>query len=79
MDFDATVTLGNLLTIFTLITLAIAGFVRIDLKLGVHDTWIQDHAECNRKQIQILMEVRQELSFIKGRLETVNRKTINRE
>jgi hypothetical protein len=72
MDFDPTITLGNIVTIGTLITIAVAGFIRIDLKLGVHERWIQDHAECNRKQIEILSEVRTKLSYIQGRLESDN-------
>jgi hypothetical protein len=68
MNFDDTVTLGNLLTIATLLAVAIAGFIRIDLKIQLHEKWIQEHAECNRRQIEILTGLEKSLAFIRGSL-----------
>ncbi len=73
MTFDPTISLGNLLTIAGVVGVAILGLLRLDFKVKQHEKWIQDHAECNRKQIEILAEVREDLSYIRGRIDKEKR------
>ena len=67
MHFDSTVTLGNVFTMVTLAGTALIIGLRMDMKVKYHDKWILDHAECNRKQIEILAEVRTDLAYLRGR------------
>jgi len=66
MHFDGTVTLGNVLVIgsFTVATLAFV--IRFDERLKAIERWIKGHEVCNKTQIDILSEVRNDLSYLRG-------------
>src|SRR5678815_2927754 len=65
--FDMTVTLGNLLTIAAFAIAAIAFGIRIETKVAFHEIWIKGHAECSRQQSEVLNELREAISYMRGR------------
>ncbi len=69
MHFEWTVSLGQIATMTTILALILKitqYYARIDLKLESHDRWIADHAECNKKQIEILNELRRHMEYERG-------------
>lgn len=67
MTFDGTVSLGNILTMTTIIAAAIISWSRLSMKIEQHQQWIVDHEECSDNQRKILIEVRESLSYLRGR------------
>jgi hypothetical protein len=50
----------------------IAGKDTANLKMQVdlHARWIADHSECSRRQIALLYELREIVSYVRGQLQT---------
>jgi hypothetical protein len=75
MQFDGTITLGNILTILAMAGGFTAWFFRTDAKIQrLHDAlevvqrWIAAHEECSDKQEEILDDLRECVAYIKGQL-----------
>jgi hypothetical protein len=39
---------------------------QLKMQVTLHSKWIADHAECNRKQIEILNKLCHDLAFLRG-------------
>lgn len=79
MTFDYTITLGNVLTVLSILGGLIGAWFRVQMRLKAveqdsrtHKEWIAAHQECNLRQIEILNEMREGLAFIKGQLKGIS-------
>jgi hypothetical protein len=68
VQFDATVTLGNIVTIASFLVYAAVNWKAVTMKLKQHDEYIAEHKKCHQTQIQIVAELREALAFMKGRI-----------
>ena len=73
MHFDPTISLGNIFTIIAAVfgfykvwKAAITDNVRRDEMLKAHQKWMDDHAVCNRKQMEVLIQVQKTMAFLEG-------------
>jgi hypothetical protein len=73
MHFDGTITLGNIGTIVSIIAYAAFQYAtmkarqrRSEERITLIENFITAHAKCHQSQEQIVVELREAVSFIKG-------------
>ncbi len=66
LQFDSTVTLGNIITVGAVLLSIVRTWSVLDSKLKGIEEWIKGHEECSQQQREILDEVRSGLAFLRG-------------
>lgn len=69
LQFDTTISLGNILTVLAIVLGFVLKWDRQALEIKTMKAWITAHELCNKTQLVILEELRESMAYMKGKLD----------